>query len=1376
MAIGILLLALTCINAVTVTIGSATGNGTGDTANLPIRAQSNYSYSQQIYTRSQINQPNGGMITSIRFYCASSSYSNSQSWTVYLGHTSKTSFTSISDWVAVGSLTQVYSGNVTFGSDSWMTITLTTPFMYNNTANLLVAVDENTSGNAGSARNFRYFTSTNNTGMYIYSSNDINPSSLGNGTRVATINRFSFELDPRLADPTSVTATAPNESQINLAWQRNSSNSDVMIAVNSSNTFGTPANGTEYTVGSTITGGGQVVYNGSGTSFAHSGLNPNTTYYYKVWSKGAFGSETIAYSPGVSVSASTPLTYYLLNQSFANTPFPPTSWTRSNNLWTSVSVSNPSFIGYAAQFRRTASGSANTSLLITPGMSIPSDGYSVSFRINRTTDAGTEQLRVYLNNQANLTNAVSLGTINRRNILSPTVRDGGWYKYTIDFPAGSTGTRYVIFEGYSTTTIAMQIDDVSVSKITSTYPVQKPRFIAEWEPARGAVVAYYNSGFGVPNSMIVDLSNEGTLYVITPSGTASLPSGTNMSNVVYITSSLDSYWVRDFGPWSIFDGDDNIKFIDFEYNRPRYNDNGVNTILANQLGYNLFPMNYVATGGNVMTDGYGKAMSTNLVQGENVLLNQTYIDQMFENYLGVSEYQIYADPLTDSTIDHIDTWGKLLDVDKVMISQVPSGHANYATLEAMATLWATKISSYGTPYRVFRVDCGSSQAPYINSFIYNNKIYVPQMSSTASAQDNAAFAAYRNAMPGYTVKGFYSGSWLSDDALHCRVNTIFDENMIHVYHIPITTAEANSYATIQADISSSLALSSAGTYVSYRFFNLSTSSYTAWNTIPLTHELGKTWVADIPTPGAGFRLEYTIKATNTAGKTVDRSLCGRDDPYKVTLYDYHYRTVRQSGNWNDETLWEVSTDFTSWIPATQAPTSSNSASITIREGHTVTITQSTDADQFIIEAGGELIIAADTQLVIQDGDENDLQIDGRLTITGSLVFAEDASSAAGSSSTIEFNGSGTQETGAGFPAVVKHLIVNNEAGLTITNTVSITGTLTQHAGGITGEPAPDGYYSMDLNHLTFPETGHLIQGWDISMTTPALYPDKVNREWNISGSYEGTKTLTFYWTDVDDHEFDWVGESVAPAVYYGTTQLTPSSFNVSSSPRMLTVEVSSQLTKGLYTIGRADSQTLPVELSSFLLLINPHHQIILQWVTQSETNLVGYRIYRGRSNVFADAVMLNAFIEGTNTSQTQIYVYCDNEIFENGCYYYWLESQDFDGTSCIFGPVLIDFAAPDQGSPAPPIVYGINSCYPNPFNPNTTISFGMPQAGMVKINIFNQRGQLVRMLFDGIKDKGTHKLVWDGKDNSGKNTSSGIYLIRMTSPGKCSTRKVVLMK
>ena len=131
----------------TVTVGSGTSQGN----KLPVVPYYGFSYSQQIVLKTDVNT--SGLITKLRFYSTGTALTNSNNWTIYLGHTSKTAFSSNTDWIASSAMTQVFSGIVPTPSTTagWYEIDINDVFVYNNIDNLVVAVDENATGDAGSS-------------------------------------------------------------------------------------------------------------------------------------------------------------------------------------------------------------------------------------------------------------------------------------------------------------------------------------------------------------------------------------------------------------------------------------------------------------------------------------------------------------------------------------------------------------------------------------------------------------------------------------------------------------------------------------------------------------------------------------------------------------------------------------------------------------------------------------------------------------------------------------------------------------------------------------------------------------------------------------------------------------------------------------------------------------------------------------------------------------------------------------------------------------------------------------------------------------------------------------------------------------------------
>lgn len=100
----------------------------------------------------------------------------------------------------------------------------------------------------------------------------------------------------------------------------------------------------------------------------------------------------------------------------------------------------------------------------------------------------------------------------------------------------------------------------------------------------------------------------------------------------------------------------------------------------------------------------------------------------------------------------------------------------------------------------------------------------------------------------------------------------------------------------------------------------------------------------------------------------------------------------------------------------------------------------------------------------------------------------------------------------------------------------------------------------------------------------------------------------------------------------------------------------------------------------------------------------------------------------------------------------------------------------DPQVPPPVLATALHGNYPNPFNPETTISYSVKEPGRVRLEIYNIKGQLVRTLVDEEHLTGNYKLSFDGKDNRGRSVASGVYLLRMRAPGYQKRAKMVLMR
>jgi len=111
-------------------------------------------------------------------------------------------------------------------------------------------------------------------------------------------------------------------------------------------------------------------------------------------------------------------------------------------------------------------------------------------------------------------------------------------------------------------------------------------------------------------------------------------------------------------------------------------------------------------------------------------------------------------------------------------------------------------------------------------------------------------------------------------------------------------------------------------------------------------------------------------------------------------------------------------------------------------------------------------------------------------------------------------------------------------------------------------------------------------------------------------------------------------------------------------------------------------------------------------------------------------------------------------------------------------PVNIQVDPAGAGEEPVPLVTALKSNYPNPFNPSTTISFELNAENIenIEIEIFNLKGQKVKILVNEKLDAGTHHVIWNGKDENGKPVSSGVYFYQMKAGKFVSTKKMILMK
>lgn len=202
--------------------------------------------------------------------------------------------------------------------------------------------------------------------------------------------------------------------------------------------------------------------------------------------------------------------------------------------------------------------------------------------------------------------------------------------------------------------------------------------------------------------------------------------------------------------------------------------------------------------------------------------------------------------------------------------------------------------------------------------------------------------------------------------------------------------------------------------------------------------------------------------------------------------------------------------------------------------------------------------------------------------------------------------------------------------------------------------------------------------------------------------------------------------------------------------------------------GFHDMET-PVELSHFSAEAKSG-SIFLNWTTQSESENVGFNIYRSETENGEYVRINQRVIPGAGTSQSlHSYSFNDQDIAAGKTFYYKLSDIDFTGVETMHGPVTA--TALQQ-----PISYVLEQNYPNPFNGETIIPFQLKENGTVKLIIYNLLGQEMRRLVDEEMQAGRHLIHWEGRDQIGQNVPAGIYFYQLIVNDFKQMRKMQIIK
>ncbi len=257
------------------------------------------------------------------------------------------------------------------------------------------------------------------------------------------------------------------------------------------------------------------------------------------------------------------------------------------------------------------------------------------------------------------------------------------------------------------------------------------------------------------------------------------------------------------------------------------------------------------------------------------------------------------------------------------------------------------------------------------------------------------------------------------------------------------------------------------------------------------------------------------------------------------------------------------------------------------------------------------------------------------------------------------------------------------------------------------------------------------------------------------------------------------------AGFYGFTEVLPDTYQITCTKPGYQDYAFQNLELPMHQISQCDIslQELilpPNDVQATLLpgMDGAQDQVLITWQHPdwiSGRNLLGFRLWRLNQTDISDSsqwVPLNTeLIDSLNfadpfwpPSQNGEYRYAVAAIY----------SQENSSDSIISN--IIDFSIVTQDDPILPAAPLRISANPNPFRPSTSLEFSLVKPARIHIEIFNCRGQKVANLVNGVFNGGTHQVIWDGKDASGKHLSSGVYILRMSNGKDHKLLKLVLMK
>lgn len=293
-----------------------------------------------------------------------------------------------------------------------------------------------------------------------------------------------------------------------------------------------------------------------------------------------------------------------------------------------------------------------------------------------------------------------------------------------------------------------------------------------------------------------------------------------------------------------------------------------------------------------------------------------------------------------------------------------------------------------------------------------------------------------------------------------------------------------------------------------------------------------------------------------------------------------------------------------------------------------------------------------------------------------------------------------------------------------------------------------------------------------------------NRWWNLTPTnFSGTNTvrLTLY---LNQSELGTLTPATAQIYHYEISTdtyelLTNQSVDLSNFPVIALSADANSFSP--FVIGDEGDSPLSVGLSSFEAK-QVENSVKITWTTESETDNLGFAIYRNEGKEFVKIASYESHEElkskNPNASFIQNYEFFDEKVEYGKTYTYQLADVDFSKVKTLHeGFEQTVTVLENEEKLAANFDYELKQNFPNPFNPSTKIEFSLKKESLTKLTVYNILGQLVKTLVSEKLIEGKHSIQWNGTNEFGKQVSSGIYYFKIsTESGFTETKKMILLK